>query len=62
MSTYEDYLNRWRPRRLGIRTNPEGEVHPLKALALTWGLLLGLPFLVAAIGPMTTAIVRWIGR
>jgi hypothetical protein len=62
MSSYDDYLNRWRPRRLGIRANPDGEVHPLKALAIIWGVLLGLPVLIAAISPATMAIFRWISR
>ena len=62
MSGCEDYLNRRRPRRLGLRTYRGGEIHPLKAFAIIWSVLLKLPFLAATISPATTAIVRRICR
>jgi hypothetical protein len=55
-SDYTDYLRRWEPRRLGFRAKADGETHPVKALAIVSGVLLGIPLLVSVIDPVTKAI------
>jgi hypothetical protein len=49
MSEYEDYLMR-SPRRLRFAANQDGEIHPLKAIAIVClGVLVVSPIIGAAI-------------
>jgi hypothetical protein len=59
MSHYEHYLSRGGAKRLGFGTKPDGEIHPLKALAIVFLVLGGIPFLASIISPVTGAIYRW---
>lgn len=52
MSHYEDYLSRGGSKRLGFGTKPDGEVHPVKALAIVCLVLGGVPFLASILCPV----------
>jgi hypothetical protein len=56
MSDSTDYLRRWEPRRLGFGAKTDGEIHPVKALAIVYGVLVSVPLLVSVISPVTKAI------
>jgi hypothetical protein len=38
----------------------KGEIHPLKALAIIYSVLVGVPLLASIISPWTGALFRWI--
>jgi hypothetical protein len=61
-SGYSDYLNRYRPRRLGFGARPTREVHPAWALALVYGVFLGASAAAAIIRPVTNAAFLLIFR
>jgi hypothetical protein len=38
----------------------KGEIHPLKALAIVYTVLVGVPLLASIIRPWTGAVFRWL--